>query len=224
MNHHGNTARRARAESSQPGPRTTRSFAASRTATSGARPTCMKPTRPPTARRWCSARCSSGMKPTDAPLEGKKNDPMMPVAWVKTYTGEQGKTGPRLHHDHGRRHRPGKRRTRRLLVNATYWAVGLEDKIPDRTDVLWSASTTRCPSASTGSRRVRSRKTMPAAEAHLGGPNAATAATDPISYRVRHAGFSECSAPTRLREVRADLRGLLSPDERAYRDNLNSDP
>ncbi len=24
---------------------------------------------------------------------------------------------------------------RRLLVNATYWAVGLEDKIPDRTNV-----------------------------------------------------------------------------------------
>ena len=23
-----------------------------------------------------------GMKPTDAPVEGKKNDPMMPVAWV----------------------------------------------------------------------------------------------------------------------------------------------
>ena len=25
--------------------------------------------------------------------------------------------------------------TRRLLVNATYWAVGLEDKIPARSDV-----------------------------------------------------------------------------------------
>ena len=52
------TARRARAASSHPGRRTTRSFAASRTATSGARPTSTKRTRPPTARRWCSARCS----------------------------------------------------------------------------------------------------------------------------------------------------------------------
>src|SRR5439155_17407687 len=32
-----------------------------------------------------------GMKSTDAPAEGKKNDPMIPVAWVKTYTGKQGK-------------------------------------------------------------------------------------------------------------------------------------
>ncbi len=58
--HHGTTARRARAGSSRPGRRTTRSSAASRTATSGGRPTSMKPTRPPTARRWCSARCSRG--------------------------------------------------------------------------------------------------------------------------------------------------------------------
>ena len=35
----------------------------------------------------------TGMNPTDKPLEGPKNDPMMPVAWVKTYKGESGKTG-----------------------------------------------------------------------------------------------------------------------------------
>lgn len=34
----------------------------------------------------------TGMKPTDPPLEGKKNDPMMPIAWTKTYRGAQGKT------------------------------------------------------------------------------------------------------------------------------------
>src|SRR5262245_32973827 len=34
----------------------------------------------------------TGMKPTDPPLEGKKNDPMMPIAWTKHYKGEQGKT------------------------------------------------------------------------------------------------------------------------------------
>src|SRR5262249_55033557 len=27
-----------------------------------------------------------GMKPDDKPLEGPKNDPMLPVAWIKTYT------------------------------------------------------------------------------------------------------------------------------------------
>ena len=35
----------------------------------------------------------AGMKPTDKPVAGKKNDPMMPVAWTKTYQGEGGKVG-----------------------------------------------------------------------------------------------------------------------------------
>ena len=34
----------------------------------------------------------TGMKPTDGPVAGKKNDPMMPVAWTKTYTTPSGKT------------------------------------------------------------------------------------------------------------------------------------
>ena len=28
-----------------------------------------------------------GMQPTDKPVAGAQNDPMMPVAWVKTYNG-----------------------------------------------------------------------------------------------------------------------------------------
>ena len=32
-----------------------------------------------------------GMSPTDKPVTGPKNDPMMPVAWVKTFTGKSGK-------------------------------------------------------------------------------------------------------------------------------------
>src|SRR5207245_3128992 len=34
----------------------------------------------------------SGMQPTDAPVVGPQNDPMMPVAWIKSYKGAQGKT------------------------------------------------------------------------------------------------------------------------------------
>ena len=33
-----------------------------------------------------------GMDPKDKPVAGAKNDPMMPVAWLKTYTGSSGKT------------------------------------------------------------------------------------------------------------------------------------
>jgi type 1 glutamine amidotransferase len=35
----------------------------------------------------------AGMKSDDKPAEGKQNDPMMPVAWTKSYTSKSGKTG-----------------------------------------------------------------------------------------------------------------------------------
>ncbi len=75
------------------------------------------------------------MTPTGPPVEGPKNDPMMPVAWVKTFTGESGKPARVFTTTMGAAtdlESPG---TRRLLVNAAYWAVGLEDKIPAESDV-----------------------------------------------------------------------------------------
>ena len=71
-----------------------------------------------------------GMKPTDAPLEGKKNDPMMPVAWTKTYKGGRVFTTTM-----GAAADLANEGLRRLLVNATYWCVGLEDKIPAKSCV-----------------------------------------------------------------------------------------
>jgi type 1 glutamine amidotransferase len=76
-----------------------------------------------------------GMTPTDAPVEGKKNDPMMPVAWVKSYVGKHGKVARVFTTTMGAATDLETEGTRRLLVNAVYWAVGLEDKIPARTDV-----------------------------------------------------------------------------------------
>jgi hypothetical protein len=75
------------------------------------------------------------MHPTDPPLEGKKNDPMMPVAWYRTYTGKEGKTAPVFATTMGAATDLESEGLRRLLVNASYWAVGLADKIPDKTDV-----------------------------------------------------------------------------------------
>ena len=50
-----------------------------------------------------------GMKPTDEPLEGKKNEPMMPIAWTKNYSVKEGKTGrafsSTIGASHGLRHR-----------------------------------------------------------------------------------------------------------------------
>lgn len=76
-----------------------------------------------------------GMKPTDKPLVGKKNDPMMPVAWTKTYTGKNGQSGRVFTTTMGAATDLASEGLRRLLVNAAYWCVGLEDKIPQRADV-----------------------------------------------------------------------------------------
>jgi len=76
-----------------------------------------------------------GMKPDSKPVEGKKNDPMLPVAWVKSYKGKSGKTGRVFNTTMGAAPDLESEGTRRMLVNATYWASGLEDKIPARSDV-----------------------------------------------------------------------------------------
>ncbi len=59
----------------------------------------------------------------------------MPVAWVRTYTGAQGKPARIFTTTMGAATDLETEGTRRLLVNAAYWAVGLEDKITDHTDV-----------------------------------------------------------------------------------------
>ena len=77
----------------------------------------------------------SGMNPTDKPVAGPKNNPMMPIAWIKTYKGTQGQTGRVFTTTMGASQDLLSEGLRRLLVNAAYWCVGLEDKIPARADV-----------------------------------------------------------------------------------------
>jgi hypothetical protein len=75
------------------------------------------------------------MTSTGKPVTGKKNEPMMPVAWVKTFTGESGKPARIFSTTMGAATDLASPGTRRLLVNAAYWAIGLEDKIPAESDV-----------------------------------------------------------------------------------------
>ena len=82
----------------------------------------------------------TGMKPTDPPVEGKQYDPMMPVAWIKTYTSGNGnggtsKTGRSFTTTMGAATDLKTEGTRRLIVNACLWSVGLEEKITDKTNV-----------------------------------------------------------------------------------------
>jgi type 1 glutamine amidotransferase len=71
-----------------------------------------------------------GMHPTDPPASGAVNDPMMPVAWTKTYKG-----GRIFTTTMGSAEDMLNAAFRRLLVNAAYWASGLESRIPARAAV-----------------------------------------------------------------------------------------
>ena len=75
------------------------------------------------------------MKPTDEPVEGKKNNPIMPVAWTKSYASASGKKARVFATTMGSSTDLESEGLRRLLVNAVYWCVGLEDKIPASTKV-----------------------------------------------------------------------------------------
>ncbi|MBM4002099.1 MAG: ThuA domain-containing protein [Planctomycetes bacterium] len=77
----------------------------------------------------------AGMKPTDKPVEGPKNSPMMPIAWTKSFKTKDGKTGRAFCTTMGASQDFESAGLRRLLVNATYWAVGLEAKIPSASNV-----------------------------------------------------------------------------------------
>jgi hypothetical protein len=76
-----------------------------------------------------------GMRADDPPASGKQNDPMMPVAWVKSYTGAQGKTAHVFATTMGAAQDLENEGLRRLMVNACYWALGMEAKIPARANV-----------------------------------------------------------------------------------------
>jgi hypothetical protein len=76
-----------------------------------------------------------GMKPSDKPVAGPKNDPLMPVAWTKTYQGAAGQTGRVFATTMGSAKDFESEGLRRLVVNATYWCLGLEDKIAAKANV-----------------------------------------------------------------------------------------
>jgi type 1 glutamine amidotransferase len=71
-----------------------------------------------------------GMKPTDAPVDSPQNDPMMPVAWTRIY-----KSGRIFTTTMGSGQDLLNEPFRRLLVNAVYWATGLEGQIDGRANV-----------------------------------------------------------------------------------------
>jgi hypothetical protein len=78
----------------------------------------------------------SSMDPSAAPDPAKK---LMPIAWTKTYTGASGKPDPIFTTTMGDVMDFRNEGFRRMLVNACYWAVGLEKKISAASSVEFAA-------------------------------------------------------------------------------------
>src|SRR5262245_50887255 len=86
-----------------------------------------------------------GMKPSDAPADYRRknnkgveqgvNDPMQPVVWVRQFRNEAGKVNQVVATTMGSATDLQSEGLRRLLVNAAYWTVGLEPKIPASANV-----------------------------------------------------------------------------------------
>ena len=75
---------------------------------------------------------SRGMQPTDPPLVGEKNNPLMPVAWTKSYRlpGMPSKLGKVFNTTMGSSNDFLSEGLRRLIVQGVFWACGLEEAIP----------------------------------------------------------------------------------------------
>ncbi len=78
----------------------------------------------------------SGMKPTDQPISGKKNDPMMPIAWTKTYKIQGGQEGKSFCTTMGASTDFESEALRRLIVNAAYWLVDLDVPAKANVDII----------------------------------------------------------------------------------------
>ena len=86
-----------------------------------------------------------GMEPRDPPATYRKknaqgveqdvNEPMMPVVWTREVKNEAGKTNRILATTMGSATDLQSEGLRRLLVNAAYWAVGLEKNVPRKANV-----------------------------------------------------------------------------------------
>ena len=93
-----------------------------------------------------------GMRPTDSDLPGKieregtlidQNDPMMPIAWIKSYQIPEGKQGKSFTSTIGSSTDLLEQGTRRLIVNAVYWLLDFEVPEMANVDIVGKYSPTR---------------------------------------------------------------------------------
>jgi type 1 glutamine amidotransferase len=73
--------------------------------------------------------------PDSKKVEGKKNDPMMPIAWTREFASGSGKPSRVFTSTLGASVDLQWEGSRRLLVNGCLWALGLEKQIPAKSNV-----------------------------------------------------------------------------------------
>lgn len=73
-----------------------------------------------------------GMNPRDPPSNEKN---LVPIAWTKSYTGSKGKTSRVFTTTMGHSFDLKDQNLRRLLVNACYWGIKMEQEIPTNSKV-----------------------------------------------------------------------------------------
>jgi len=93
--------------------------------------------RPPDDQVLVWGQVLTGMKPDDPPVAGPKNNPPMPVVWLREYKGDAGKTSKIVTTTAGAAVDLQNEGLRRLLVNACYWTLGLTDQMPAKADVAY---------------------------------------------------------------------------------------
>ena len=71
------------------------------------------------------------MTPNGKPVKGEKNDNIMPVSWTNSYTSPSWNTSRVFNTTMGASEDFSSEGTRRMLVNAVYWALEMEDEIPE---------------------------------------------------------------------------------------------
>jgi len=76
-----------------------------------------------------------GMTPDSKPVVGKQNDPMMPVGWTRTFAASPDTKARAFTTTMGCSMDLLNEGVRRMLVNACYWALGMEDQTPAKADV-----------------------------------------------------------------------------------------
>ena len=84
---------------------------------------------PTTTRPLVLGQVLKGLSFDDPPVEGPKNDPMMPVAWLNEYSS-QGMKGTAFCSTLGAATDLVAAGSRRMFVNAVYFLVGLGEQIP----------------------------------------------------------------------------------------------